>query len=85
MDIHKFTRLSVELLQLLVQFFQSLREVELVRCAVGYADVATGVQAPALVFDVLERGHLAQARHIVVAQLGEPLGESRLPPLRSIR
>ena len=44
-----------------MSFFQTFFEVEIVGGSFGYADVATGVDAPALGFDFREGGYFAKS------------------------
>ena len=64
----KLPCLGVQHLQLLVQLLQPLQRSRHPRpCPLAHAHVASRVQAPALRLDLVDRRHLAQARHVDVA------------------
>ena len=67
----QFSRLHVQWFQFFVQALKAFFEVEIVGGSFGYADVAAGVEAPALRFDLGQGGYFAQARHVGVDAVGE--------------
>ncbi len=64
--------------ELVVQTSEFLGEVLTVVVHGGGAGVATGVEAPALGLDLGESRHLAEARHVDVDAVREPLLEQRV-------
>ncbi len=48
----QFPRLDIERLKLLVQFLKALLEIKIVSLSLGYANITSRVQAPALRLDL---------------------------------
>ena len=65
----QFPCLCVQGFQFFVQFLQAFSELEVVSRPFRYADVSTGIQAPALPFNFGKRGDFAQSKDIGVLAL----------------
>jgi hypothetical protein len=74
--LFQFTRFAVQDLRLFVPVFQSPGKDRIVFFSVRHADILTGIQTPALVFDFLSRGDFAASGYIDVFQTSPEDGTS---------